>query len=184
MLCLLLMDDHKVDDLHILCIKLKNLTELVQRILELWRIFASIYSDFEKAFLCVQVILFVLRDGCVGRRQSGQSFLKSSSSSLVLLGAICSNMSGAGKSEMSSFVFLYIVLAAINKTKGHVCISPLKCVSSLKGIQSPVKVINSSVNSHILYLQPVNESRHYLSFYMNISIENKTHRRRRQKFRM
>lgn len=118
-LCLLLMDDHKVDDLHVLCIKLKNLTELVQRILELWRIFASIYSDFEKACLCSHVNQFALRGGCVGRRQSGHSFLKSSSPSMVLLGAICSNMSGTGKSEMSSFVFLYIVLAAINKTKGH-----------------------------------------------------------------
>lgn len=28
-----LMDDHEVDDLHVLCIKRKNLTELVQGIL-------------------------------------------------------------------------------------------------------------------------------------------------------
>ena len=42
---------------------------------------------------------------------------KSSSLSMVLLRSICSNRAGTSKSEMSSLIFLYILLAAISEKK-------------------------------------------------------------------
>lgn len=108
--------------------------------------------------------------------RSAHSFPKSSSLSMVLMRSIYSNRARTSKSETSSPIFLYILSAAISETKSLISISCLKCVCLLKEIQSPTKVCNSSVNSHIPCSQPVNESRNYLSFYMNISIENKTHR--------
>lgn len=135
----LLMNDHKVDEPHIFCVKRKNLTELVQGSLRLWRIFAFIYSVCEKAFFCSHVNEFVWRTGCVKEEGSAHSFPERSSFSTVPMGSICNNMSGTSKSERSSPVFLYILSAAINETKSLISISCLKRVSPRKGIQSPTK---------------------------------------------
>lgn len=55
----LLMNDHKVDEPHVIYIKSKNPTELVQGILRFCRIYAFIYSVCEKVFFCSPVNEFV-----------------------------------------------------------------------------------------------------------------------------
>lgn len=59
---------------------------------------------------------------------SAHPFAQSSFFSMVHLEPICSNKAGTSELEMSSPVYLYILLAAI-ETKGLASISLLKCVN-------------------------------------------------------
>ena len=76
------------------------------------------------------------------RGKEGSVFPFAKSFSMVLLGSICRNTPGASRLEMSSSVSLYILLAAINETKGLISISCLKRVSPLGG-QELCKLIHS-----------------------------------------
>lgn len=165
-----------MDEPHIICIKSKS-----------WYKEFFGYEEYlllctppvEKAFFCSQVSEFVGRGGCVREEGSARSFPEGCSFSMVPLGSTCSDMSGTSSSERSSPMLLSVLPAATPETKepsGWLLLSGT-CKSTERNA-TPHK------NSRLLCWQPVNGSHNDLFFRMNISTENKTSRRGRQKFRM